>query len=192
MDAKLKTGIIVGGTVLAVAGIVGYLFREFNKLYNSCYAVVGAVIHDFSLTNVRLTLFVKIENTSDISLTIDKQFYDVYFNDMQVATFSTSEPMRLTSNSDKTFPIEVQFDPTDLLKQGVKNISGLIKNRENLEIKVKGILSVKAGIARVDDLFFETSWSLKELTETDPNAVDVCERFEKEKKRDKNKRVKKR
>ena len=111
---------------------------------------------------------------------------------MQVATFTSNEPMKLTSNSEKTFPIEVQFDPTDLLKQGVRNISGLIKNRENLQIKVKGVLSVKAGIARVDDLFVETSWSLKELTQANPDAVDVCEQSEKEKKRDKNKSRKKR
>ncbi len=104
---------------------------------------------------------------------------------MQVAVFSSDKPMKLASNSKETFPIEVKFDPTDLLKQGVKNITTLIKNRDTLQVKVKGILSVKAGIARVDDLFMETSWSLKELTETDPNYVDVCEKFEEERKRDK-------
>ncbi len=43
---SLKRGLIVGGTLVAVAGVVTYLLREFNKLYNSCYAVVGAIIHD--------------------------------------------------------------------------------------------------------------------------------------------------
>jgi LEA14-like dessication related protein len=185
MDAKLKTGIIVGAAVVGVTSVVGYLLNEFKKLYHSCYAVVGAVIHDFSMTNVRLTLFVKIENMSDITVTVDKQFYDVYLNDMQVATFQSTEPMRLTSNSEKTFPIEVQFDPTDLLRQGVSNIGNLIKNRENLEIKVKGVLSIKAGIARVDDFFMETSWSLKELTQSNPDAVDVCDQAEKEKRKQK-------
>lgn len=187
--ASLKKGLIIGGTVVGVLAVVGYLFSQFNKLYNSCYAVVGAIIHDFSITNVRITLFVKIENTSDFSVTIDKQFYDVFLNDMQVAVFSTENPIKLTSKSTETFPIDVHFNPTDLLKKGLTNIGGLIKNRDNIQIKVKGILSVKAGIARVDDLFIETSWSLKELTETNPDDVDVCEAFEKSKKDRSKKRI---
>jgi len=186
---SIKNGLIVGGALIATAGIVVYLLREFNKLYWSCYALVGAVIHEFSLTKVRITLFVQIENTSDITVTIDKQFYDIYLNDMQVAVFSSDTPMRLTSNATETFPVEVSFDPTDLLKQGVKNITGLIKDRDNLQVKVKGVLSVKAGIARVDDLFIETVWSLKELTETDPNTVDVCKKFEQERKNKKNTKI---
>lgn len=187
--ANWKSIAVLGVGAVAVAGVVTYLYREFNKLYYSCYAIVGAIIHDFSLTNVRITLFIQIENTSDITVTVDKQFYDIFLNDMQVATFSSDTPMKLSSNSTKTFPVQVQFDPTDLLKKGVKNISGLIKNRENLEVKVKGVLSVKAGIARVDDLFIETGWTLKELTESDPDAVDVCEEFEKQRKTQKKKRA---
>ncbi len=189
---NFKTILITGLAVVGVSGVVVYLLKEFNKLYNSCYAVVGAVIHDFSLTNVRITLFVKIENTSDITVTIDKQFYDVYLNEMQVAVFSTEKPMKLTSHSVETFPINVSFDPTDLLKKGVKNINNLIKNKDNLEITVKSVLSLKAGIARVDDLFVESTWSLKELTQTDPNSVDVCAESEKQKKKKQRKTDKKR
>jgi len=179
--------IIVGGVIIGgIAAMLGYFFRQFNLLYNSCYAVVGVIIHDFSFDKVKLTLLLKLQNKSDISVKITKQKYDIYVNGMNVGVFHSQQPFTLYSDSVNTLPIDVTFNPKDLLKTGVSSIAAILGDKSKFIIGIKGTLTAESGIAQVKDLIIETEMSLKEIMEED-NSADVCDNFSKDLKR-KNKR----
>ncbi len=183
MDSKTKNILIGGTVVLGVLAIVRYLYVQWDTLYNSCYAVVGGIIHEFGLKQVRITLMIAIENKSDLTLKVTHQSYDIYINDMQVANFSSNKTLRLLSKSTEILPINVEFNPTDLLKKGVKNIASLLGDKSKFIIKTKGVITVSSGIATVKDLPIETEMSLKELMTSDPSTAYVCSKFEKESKK---------
>ena len=189
MELKTKRNIVAGVLIVGVVGLVGYLGKQFHTLYNSCYAVVGAVIHKFSLDDVRITLMVRIENKSDLTVKLTKQHYNVYINNMQVASFYNENPVKLVSHSTQTLPIDVNFNPSDLLKKGITNITDLLGDKSKLIIGIRGSLTITSGIAKVDNLPVETSMSLKEMMTVNPATTDICKDFDK---KNKKKRKKKR
>ncbi len=150
---------VIGATI----GVIGYLKKEFERLEGACYAIAGGVIHTFGLNNVKITLFFKIVNKSDISVEISNAIFNIYVNKMFVSTVKKSNKQLLKGGGETILMVDVEFNPQDLLKVGINNISPLLTDKDKLVITIKGSFDAVAGLVKLKSFPFEQSITLKEL-----------------------------
>ena len=172
MKTAVKIGII-GGIGLTLVAVAAYFEKQANLLKEACSTIAGAIIHQISFTNVSFTLMMNIANKSDIDFTVTNQKYNVYVNNMLVAKIDNPDTVKVNARGTSTVNINVKFNPQDLLKKGIQNITSLIKNKDNMIIEVKGYLSLKAGIISVTDYQVDERMTLKEIL-SPPKDVKKC------------------
>lgn len=167
--------LIIGGLVLALAGIAVYVKRQIDLAMNYCYGVAGAIIHKMGISQIKFTLIVNIYNRSDIDITISNQRYKVYANGMLVSKVYSDEATTIKPHKSTPFKVVVDFNPQDLLKAGLKNLEGLFVNQEKLNIELNGFVSVSAGFITVKNYQITERMSLKEwMAPSDPTEVTDC------------------
>lgn len=170
MNPKLRNGLIIGGLVVAAITLIAYFKRQFNLLYNACYTISGGVIHSLGLDKVKITLFFKIVNESDLTIEISNMNFNVYVNNMFISKVVKPEAQMLYSKSDATIKVGFEFNPQDLLRAGLSNIEPILYDNEKLVITTKGYFSAKTGGITLKNFPFEENITLKELMTPDPNA----------------------
>jgi LEA14-like dessication related protein len=165
---KLRNRLIIGG--LAVAGItlLLYLRRQYNLLYNAVYTISGGIIHNLGLDKVKMTLFLKIANESDLMIEISNLDLSIYVNKMFITRIKRPEKQVIQAKSDAIIKLDVEFNPKDLLKAGLTNIEPILYDNEKLVITTKGTLSAKTGIVTLTKFPFSVDITLKELLEPSP------------------------
>lgn len=180
ISPKLKKGLIFGGIAVAGIALFVYLKKQYDLLYNACYTIAGGVIHSLGLDKVKLTLFFKIVNESDINVEILNMDFNIYVNNMFVTKILKKEPQLLKSNTDTIIKLDVEFNPADLLRAGISSIEPILYDKEKLVITTKGTLSVKSGIIKLNKFPFSVDVTLKELLEPRKDA-DRCDKLLKKK-----------
>ncbi len=151
--------VVIGATI----GVIGYLKKEFDRLENACYTISGGVIHALGLNNVKITLFFKIVNKSDISIEISNAVFNVYVNKMFVSKVLKSNKQLLKAGGETILMVDVEFNPQDLLKVGINNIAPLLTDKDKLVIGIKGSFDAVAGMVKLKSFPFEETITLKEL-----------------------------
>ncbi len=162
-DFNWKKALLVGGVIGGVIALIGYFKKEFDRLENACYTISGGVIHTLGLSKVKITLFFKIVNKSDISVEISNAIFNIYVNKMFVSKIVKSNKQLLKSGGETILMVDVDFNPQDLLKAGVNNISPLLTDKDKLVIGIKGSFDAVAGIIKLKSFPIEESITLKEL-----------------------------
>jgi LEA14-like dessication related protein len=173
MKPQLRNGLIIGGLALAIIGIGIYFKRQYNLLYNACYTIAGGVVHNLGLNNVKITLFWKIVNESDLTIEISDMVFGIYVNKMFVSKILKPEKQILYSKSDAIIKLDFEFNPKDLLHAGLTNIEPILYDKEKLVITTKGTFSAKTGIVKLKEFPFEDNITLKELI-TPSDAPKKC------------------
>ncbi len=158
-----KKALLVTVVLGATIGIIGYLKKEFERLETACYTISGGVVHALGLSNVKLTLFFKIINKSDISVEISNAIFNVYVNKMFVSKVLKSNKQLLKAGGETILMVDVEFNPQDLLKVGVNNIAPLLTDKDKLVITIKGSFDAVAGLIKLKSFPFEENITLKEL-----------------------------
>lgn len=173
MKPQLRNGLIIGGLAVAALGLIVYFKRQWNLLYNACYTIAGGVVHTLGLSNVKITLFWKIVNESDLTIEISDMVFNIYVNNMFVSRISKPEKQILYSKSEVIIKLDFEFNPKDLLRAGLTNIAPIIYDNEKLVITTKGSFSGKTGVVKLKNFPFEDSITLKELI-TPSSAPKKC------------------
>ena len=168
-----QRALLVTVVIGATRGIIGYLKKEFSRLENACYTISGGVIHALGLNNVKITLFFKIVNKSDISVEISNAVFNIYVNKMFVSKVLKSKKQLLKAGDETILMVDVEFNPQDLLKVGINNISPLLTDKDKLVITTKGSFDAVAGMIKLKSFPFEESITLKELL-TPSDTVKKC------------------
>ena len=171
MNRLVKNSLIIGGILAVTTGVVIYLTRQFKLLADSCYSFAGAVLHNISADDVKMTIFFKVVNKSDLSVKIENIIFNIYVNNLFVTKIYKKEKQKLLSNSSKVYQLDVQFSPKELLRSGIANIAPLLADRDKLVITVKGTFDAESGILRVNKQEFEEKITLKELLSPSPNTA---------------------
>jgi LEA14-like dessication related protein len=158
--------------IFGLALIVGFIFmvgryfwKQFNKLYYACYTIAGGSVRKISIDSVDMTLIFKIMNKSDFNITVEKQYYEVFFDSVRVAIVSKTDSIAIAAHSISNFPIDVKFSPKALVAGGIKSIQNIIKDRSKVKITTKGYLDVATGIIKVNKIPFEYVMTLAEFTD---------------------------
>lgn len=170
MNKILKNSLIIGGLLASTTAIIIYLRKQFKLLADSCYAISGGVIHNISTDEVKITLFFKLKNTSDLTIKIQNAQFSIYVNNLFVTKILRKDKQVILSNSDVIFKLDVEFSPKSLLKAGLANIAPLIYDKDKLVINIKGTVDAEMGIVKVNKMPFDEKITLKELLSPSPNT----------------------
>ena len=161
MKPQVKKWLIVGGLgVISVALALGYL--QYRKLMNYTVKLGGAKFKQITGKVFSFDLFIKFTNASDINFVISGQEYKVYLNDKFVTTISNTDAVTVLPKTTNTIPINVSFNPTEVLKLIGSNFSNILLKPETIKIKVDGKLKAKLyGFTKSIPFVYEAT--LKEL-----------------------------
>jgi LEA14-like dessication related protein len=174
MQLTTKKIIIGSLAVVALAGMYAYFHREFKKLKNACWYVAGGVINQIGFSHVSLTIFFKIHNKSDIPLEISYIDLNVYINELYVTNIKKPNKQVIGANSTSTVQLDINFNPADLLKAGMKNIQPLLTDNNKVIIKLKGEMTAGSGIVKINRYPIEEVMTLKEITSPKPDSEQKC------------------
>ena len=165
---KKDTEIIVFGTLaLALIGLVVYVWKQTAKLKNACFFITGGTVNSVSSSNVNITLFAKVKNISDITVTLTGMELDIYVNDLYITHISSTVNQDIISQSYTTLSLPISFNPDDLLKAGAATVSDIIDNQASVIIKTSGIASISAGGVNVDNYQVNDEISLQQIESKD-------------------------
>lgn len=160
---KLKYGLIIGGLLVAATGVAVYMKNQFKLIKDSCYTISGGVIHSLGLDSVKITLFFKFVNDSDLTIKISDMKFNIYVNKMFVTKILRNEEQTILSKASTIIRLDFDFNPKDLLRAGITNIEPIIYDKEKLVIGIKGSFSAKTGIIKLKNFPIEEDITLKEL-----------------------------
>jgi LEA14-like dessication related protein len=163
MTPKLRNGLIVGGLSVATIALIAYFSRQVKLLKDACYTISGGIVQSLTLTNVKMTLFFKIVNESDLTIQVSDMIFNIYVNNMFVTNIKKPEAQTIYSKSNTIIKLEFEFNPADLLRAGITNIQTIIYDKDKLIISIKGNFTAKTGIVRVKNYPIDEKITLKEL-----------------------------
>jgi hypothetical protein len=181
MEARKKillTVVIVSVVaVLTAAGI--YIKRQYDKVMNYCYKVIGVKVWDFTINKVRFDLRVLLSNASDFELTLNGYDFNVLFNGVFITRIVSTDQQFIAANDKSEITISVDFEPKKLFAAGAGNILSLIVaalvDRKNFKMSFQGNLAFKMGIVRIDKLPVTYDMTLEEaMTDSAPERQEYC------------------
>jgi LEA14-like dessication related protein len=142
MKPEVKKWLIVGGLgVISVALAMGYL--QYRKLMNYTVKLGGAKFKQVTAKVFNFDLFIKFTNNSDVNFVISGQEYKVYLNDKFVTKISNSNEVNILPKATNVIPINVDFNPTEVLNLIGSNFANILLSPETIKIKVDGKLNAK-------------------------------------------------
>ena len=166
-----KGAFIIGGILATGSALIVYFYKQIKELKESCYTISGGVIHSLGLDNVKISLFFKIVNKSDITIKVEDMDFNIFVNKMFVSKITKKDITTIYSKSNEIIKLNFEFNPRELLRVGIQNIQPILTDKEKLGITVKGTFTVESGIVKLKNFAFEETFTLKEMLEPNPNEV---------------------
>ena len=144
----LKTGLIVAGVGLIGYAGYSYFIVQSDLLKNSNYSITDISFSDFTLTTVTLNIGVKFDNNSNINVTIQDMYLDIYINDTNVGYVLQSIQTPILPKSSAIIPLTANINITDAFNNVSTQLGGLLgikgTNKE-MNIKTVGHVSIVSG-----------------------------------------------
>lgn len=157
------------GLGLAMVGILGftihYLMKQIRLLVDTDFELAGTKINKLSLKEINLTLWWKIINKSDITVSVSEQNYDLFLNGQFVKRVGYQESVQIHPRSDNRVPTVVSFTPKEAIKVGVSNFTSLLTKagRSRLNLEVVGSMDIKTSIFELKKFPFEFKDNLQAI-----------------------------
>lgn len=135
--------LLIYGTLgaISVALLLGYI--QYQKLMNYVIKFKGIKIKQLTANVFNFDLFINFTNNSDIKFEITEQEYKVFLNDKFVTKLVNNLPTTIVPLSTNVIPVNVNFNPTEVLKLLGSNITTILLSPEKITLKVDIKLKVK-------------------------------------------------
>lgn len=136
----IALGLGVTGSAIAL-GI--WAKKQYNLLLLNTTGYKSFTIKNISLKNFAFNAVFTYTNNMDVDVTLTNQVYDVYLNNVYTTTLTNSKLTVLKSKQTSEIPLDVSFDPKDMLNKLSLNIASFLTDYKKLRIKVVMKLKVK-------------------------------------------------
>lgn len=161
MKPEVKKWLIVGSLgVISVALALGYL--QYKKLMNYTIKLKALKIKNLSAKLINFDLFINFTNNSDLQFVISDQDYKVFLNDKFVSKISNPNDTIIAPKSTSVLPINIGFNPTDVLNLLGKNLTTILIAPETINLRVEIKLKVAIYGIKVSIPYIYTA-TLKEI-----------------------------
>lgn len=141
MKPQVKKWIIYGTLgAISLVLLAGYL--QYRKLMNYAIKFKGIKIKQLTANIFNFDLFINFTNNSDINFEISEQDYKVFLNDKFVTKIVNKTPTTILPASTSVIPVNVNFNPSEVLKLLGSNLTTILVSPEKITIKVDVKLKV--------------------------------------------------
>ncbi len=158
---------VAAAVIIPGASIAGslYLFNEFKKLKSSCYRIGGFKFVKLTQDEIIISLIIKINNKSDIGITLSGQHYDIFLNENKLATIDITEQTKLLPRALSPLPLTISFNPKTAFKgNALYYLQMATKPAEN-KLKISGYATVAIWKLKLTKYPMELEYTIKELME---------------------------
>lgn len=142
------SAIVALGAVSTVAGI--WLYRQIKKMEDYELNFKNIIFRKFSTTEFIFDLYMIFTNKSNLGVTLAKQEYDIYANDVFITTLKNNSPNEIKAKSDSEIGMRININPVELVTKIGVNPLELLKSPK--KIKIKLVMKYKVKV-----LFFDVS-----------------------------------
>ena len=142
------SAIVALGAVSTVAGI--WLYRQLKKMEDYGLDFKNIIVRKVSTTEFIFDLYMIFTNKSNLGVTLAKQEYDVYANNVYITTVKNNTPNDIKAKSESEIGMRVNVNPIELVSKIGLNPIELITSPKKINIKLVMKYKVKV-------LFFDVS-----------------------------------
>jgi LEA14-like dessication related protein len=137
-----KAKYILAG-VLGLVGIAGaFFFIQYQKLMDYTIKPKRVKVKKVSLSNISMDVFLNFTNKSTLNFDIIEQEYKVYLNGKFVSRVVNYSKNSIKAKSTSLIGVNVQFDPSKVLKVVGSNLTDLLFNKDKIMIRIDMNLKV--------------------------------------------------
>lgn len=154
----------IGVTILAVVGFAAwYIIRQTKALMDNKIDFKSGKITFLGIKRIDFSMVFTIPNKSDVDITIVQQRYGVYINDVLISNVASNNIIKIPAQGSGDFTIDATFNPLQVLKMSLMNISDILANRKNIRVKIEGSVSAGSGGIILKDIPIKYETNLDEL-----------------------------
>jgi LEA14-like dessication related protein len=181
MNPIVRKSIMAVGIVtsLAAIGYGIYLFykRQIALALQYCYKISNIKIYHVRKDSISFELFVKIQNKSDFSLTINSYDLNIILNDRQIARIKSEKFYKITPSGISEISLAVDFDPSKVFDKDylASLLSYMVVDQSKIVLKIKGTLNVSMDFIRLKDFDFEYSTTMSKIVNAKPAENVKCD-----------------
>ena len=143
MTPATKIALWIGGGTIFAIGLT-LLLIQFKKLMDYTIKFSRFQKVKISPNELIFDIFVKLQNPSNIPLTLTSQNYDVYINNNFVTNVNTNVQTTLNAKTSTEFPLRINVNPKDITKAMGTNWALLLLTPEKVVITTIFKVKVKA------------------------------------------------
>lgn len=171
---------LIGLGIVVIGGITYYAMNQYNRLKDFCivFLKTKTKVNFLGINKTDITLFFNLMNRSDIPATIDGYTIDIFVNGTKVSSAYSQTLIDVSANGFSTVPVNIVFNPLQVLKIGIANITDLLlpENRDKVVISAEGkFFGIKSSVLKLKELPISFTTNLKELTAKDSTDDEpVC------------------
>ena len=166
-----KKILIIGGSILA--GVAIFAAIQYNRLMDYVIKPKSARVTKLTLNNTIIDVFILFTNNSSLKFDIIEQEFYVYLNDKFVTKGINYAKNKISANSTSTIGLNVQFNPSSVLKLLGKSLSDIILNQDKVKIKISVKLKVIMYGIKISIPPFVVEKTLKEFREGDKEVAQI-------------------
>lgn len=133
MTPATKRALWIGGGTIFAVGLT-LLLLQFKKLMDYTIKFSRFKKVKISPNELIFDIFVKLQNPSNLPLTLTSQTYDVYINNNFVTNVSTNVETTLEAKKSTEFPLRINVNPNDITKAMGTNWALLLLTPEKVVI----------------------------------------------------------
>lgn len=142
------SAVVAVAAVSTVAGV--WLYRQLKKMEDYELNYKNIIFRKLSLSEVVFDLYMIFTNKSNLGVTLAKQEYDIYANNVYIDTIVNDAPNDIKPKSDSEIGMRIRFTPAQLLTKIGVNPTELIAGPKKINIKI--VMKYKVRV-----LFFNVS-----------------------------------
>jgi len=163
-----KKHIIIG--IIGLFTITGaILYAQYRRLMNYTIKFKNVKFNQLTATLLNFDLFINFTNNSDLKFDISEQDYKVYLNDKLVTKLVNMGTTTIMPKSTSVIPVNVKFNPTEVLNLLGKNWAAILLHPETINIRVEVKLKVSLYGIKFSIPYVYNS-TLKEMMAKKPDA----------------------
>lgn len=128
------TAIIGTGIATTLAGV--WVYKQMKKLEDYTVAFQKLIVRKITKDQIVMDIYMLFTNNSNLGVTLSKQVYDIYANDVYITTMTNDAPNTIDAKSTSSIGMQLNIKPADLIAKGITNPLELLTKKENITIKI--------------------------------------------------------
>jgi len=149
LSKKQYAAIIIGGLLLSAGAYAVWLTQQAKKLVKYGIGFKSIKIKNVSLNNINFDLFLDFTNTSDLTLKLREQEYDVYINGVYLTKLVNRATNVLKPNQTSVLGLNVDLDTKEIAKRFKMNPLALANIGGNSDVKIIMRVKLKLGFFNI-------------------------------------------